>query len=86
VPSFSNDINADGIPIIGGILTGILGAIELPVSVLSSNIILHEPISKAKWEGIALILLGISLASALGDRERKLGTKSQTKLPKSTTI
>jgi drug/metabolite transporter (DMT)-like permease len=83
---FPTLLMAVGIPIIGGILSGILGAIELPVSVLSSNIILHEPISKAKWLGIALILFGISIASAWGDRERKLGMKRKSKLPSSTTI
>lgn len=59
---------AVGIPLIGGVLSAILGAIELPVSVLSSNYFLNEAISNVKWLGITLILTGICIASILGNR------------------
>lgn len=79
---FPTLLMAIGIPIIGGVLSGIMGAIELPVSVLSSNIILNEPISLLKWAGIILILVGIALATSLGDRKvRKIGIESKSAEP-----
>lgn len=53
---------AVGIPMIGGVLAGILGAVELPVSMLSSRIWLQEPVSGLQWLGMGLILAGIVLS------------------------
>jgi drug/metabolite transporter (DMT)-like permease len=77
---FPTILMAIGIPLIGGVLSAILGAIELPVSVLSSNFFLDEPITIATWLGIALILLGITVGSVLGYRKvGKVRTKSKLK-------
>ncbi|MBL0389257.1 DMT family transporter [Tumebacillus sp. ITR2] len=48
-----------GIPKIGGALAAVLGAIELPVAVVSAFLILHEEVVGVQWVGILLILLGI---------------------------
>jgi drug/metabolite transporter (DMT)-like permease len=59
---------AVGIPLIGSVLPGILGAIELPVSVFASYLILREPITSFTWFGIILILVGIFIAGLIGER------------------
>lgn len=59
---------AIGIPLIGSTLPGLLGAIELPVSIFASYLILGEPITGFTWFGITLILVGIFLAGLIGDR------------------
>jgi drug/metabolite transporter (DMT)-like permease len=48
-----------GIPVIGGAVAGVLGAIELPVSVVASHFILGEHVEPLRWLGVGLILLGI---------------------------
>ena len=47
------------IPDIGGRLAGVLGAIELPVTVLFAFLVLGERVSALSWLGVALILVGI---------------------------
>jgi drug/metabolite transporter (DMT)-like permease len=49
-----------GSPLIGGALTGMLGAMELPVAVVASSILLGEEIHGIQWVGIGLILIGIA--------------------------
>ncbi|PWK09697.1 EamA family transporter [Tumebacillus permanentifrigoris] len=48
-----------GIPKIGGALAAVLGAIELPVAVISAYLLLHEAVVGVQWIGIVLILVGI---------------------------
>lgn len=47
------------IPRIGGRMAGVLGSIELPVAVLVAHLVLSEPVTMARWLGVALILAGI---------------------------
>jgi drug/metabolite transporter (DMT)-like permease len=61
---------AIGVPRIGEGMTGILGAAELPVAVLSSSIVLRELVSPLQWFGVALVLIGIALPELLNLRRR----------------
>ncbi|RAP78044.1 DMT family transporter [Paenibacillus montanisoli] len=47
------------IPKIGGRTAGVLGAAELPVTLLSANLILGESMSWLRWFGAAIIVIGI---------------------------
>ncbi|MDA8194276.1 MAG: DMT family transporter [Thermaerobacter sp.] len=51
-------------PYLGGALTGILAAMELPVAVSLSSQWLHEPVGLAQWAGVAAILLGVVWGSS----------------------
>lgn len=51
-----------GIPKIGGGLAGMLGAIELPVAVMGSFLLLHEQVIFIQWFGIVVILAGIMIS------------------------
>lgn len=59
-----------GAPIVGGTMTSILGSVELPVGVLFSSIVLHEPIHVIQWLGILLILVGIVFSQIRLGKER----------------
>jgi drug/metabolite transporter (DMT)-like permease len=48
-----------GIPLIGLGLAGILIALEIPVSILSAHLVLHEYISLMQWFGVLLIVLTV---------------------------
>ncbi|AVX31433.1 putative membrane protein [Carboxydocella thermautotrophica] len=50
---------AYGVPVIGGGLAGILGAVELPVVLLVSRFFLGEPVGLRQWLGTILMLAGI---------------------------
>ena len=52
---------AIGVPHVGEGMAGILGAAELPVAVLMSSLVLHEPVGEVRWLGVALILAGVVL-------------------------
>lgn len=52
---------AIGVPHIGGEMAGIIGAVELPVAVLMSSIVLHEHVSGVQWFGVILVLLGVTI-------------------------
>lgn len=52
---------AIGVPHIGGGMAGILGAVELPVAVLLSSVVLHEQVSWLQWTGVVIVLLGVML-------------------------
>jgi len=52
---------AIGVPHIGGDMAGILGAVELPVAVLLSSIVLHEHVSGLQWFGVIIVLIGVGL-------------------------
>ncbi len=50
---------AYGVPHVGEGMAGILGAVELPVAVAMSALILHEQVGVIKWLGVAIVLLGV---------------------------
>ncbi|WDL95349.1 EamA family transporter [Alicyclobacillus sp. ALC3] len=68
------------IPVIGGRLAGVLGAIELPVTVLVAFLVLGEHVSALSWLGVALILVGIVASEGVGVgrylRERRRGRRT----------
>jgi drug/metabolite transporter (DMT)-like permease len=51
-----------GAPLIGGTLAGMLGAFELPVTLIASAILIGEQISMWQWLGISLIFIGIVIS------------------------
>lgn len=53
------------IPKVGGGLASILSAMELPVAILASMIVLKEVLSPLQFVGIALVLIGMMLPSIL---------------------
>lgn len=63
---------AYGVPHIGEGLAGILGAVELPVAVMLSTLVLHEQVSWLKWAGVLLVLVGIIVPEAYRRRKEKL--------------
>ncbi|RUS47144.1 DMT family transporter [Cohnella sp. AR92] len=52
---------AIGVPRISNGLAGILGSVELPVTVSMSAVALHESISLLQWGGVALVLIGVAI-------------------------
>lgn len=52
-----------GAPIIGGTSTSILSSVELPVGVLVSSLMIHDPVSLIQWIGVIFILGGIVVSS-----------------------
>ncbi|ALC88994.1 hypothetical protein AM500_03665 [Bacillus sp. FJAT-18017] len=58
-----------GAPKIGGTLTSILSAFELPVGIIASYLIVGEQVVLAQWVGMLLILAGI-VVSQLGTSEK----------------
>lgn len=59
------------IPKVGGGLASILSAMELPVAILASMIVLKEVLSPLQFVGIALVLVGMMLPSILTMRKAK---------------
>ncbi|MEO4053706.1 DMT family transporter [Solibacillus sp. CAU 1738] len=57
------------IPKVGGGLASILSAMELPVAILVSMIVLKEELSPLQFVGIALVLIGMVLPSYLSMRQ-----------------
>jgi drug/metabolite transporter (DMT)-like permease len=51
-----------GVPRIGSTLASMLGAMELPVGIVASLLILHEAVHGVQWFGMLLILVGIVVA------------------------
>jgi drug/metabolite transporter (DMT)-like permease len=51
-----------GIPRIGSTLAAMLGALELPVGIIASLLILNEAVHGVQWFGMLLILAGIVVA------------------------
>jgi drug/metabolite transporter (DMT)-like permease len=60
------------IPKTGGRMAGVLGSIELPVSVTASHLILAESVNWEQWIGVGLILAGIVVSELLGLRRQVL--------------
>lgn len=67
---------AMGVPHIGSGMASILGSVELPVVILFSAILLHEPVSMIQWMGTILILVGIGFS----EFRRSSGSKKQMSL------
>ncbi|MGE7110516.1 EamA family transporter [Lysinibacillus sp. NPDC047702] len=59
------------IPKIGGALASILSAIELPVAVTVSVIVLHEPLTAIQVMGIILVIVGMMLPAIITQRRQK---------------
>ncbi|MDP5277165.1 DMT family transporter [Chengkuizengella axinellae] len=59
IPTISFNL---GIPKIGGSLSAMLGAVELPAAILAAVIVLQEAVVFTQWSGVLLILLGIIVA------------------------
>lgn len=59
------------VPKVGGALASILSAMELPVAITASVIILSEPITIVQILGIGLVLFGMILPTLLSTRKTK---------------
>ncbi|MGE7843703.1 EamA family transporter [Lysinibacillus sp. NPDC093712] len=57
------------VPKVGGALASILSAIELPVAVTVSVIVLHESLTLLQVVGIILVILGMLLPNMLANRK-----------------
>jgi len=57
------------VPKVGGALASILSAIELPVAVTVSVIVLHESLTLLQVVGIILVILGMLLPTMLANRK-----------------
>ncbi|MED3662116.1 DMT family transporter [Ureibacillus sp. FSL K6-8385] len=68
---------AIAVPKVGGGLTSILSAMELPVAVFASVIVLHEPFSWLQVIGIVLILTGIALPTIFSEKQLKFVRKTK---------
>ena len=58
-------------PKVGGGLTSVLSAMELPVAILVSVIVLHETVTMLQLFGIMLVLIGMTLPPYLSMRKMK---------------
>ena len=61
-----------GMPLTGIGLGAIIASIEIPVALLTANILLKEPVSLVQWVGVLLILLAMALMN--------IGAKKETAL------
>ncbi|MGX9132891.1 EamA family transporter [Rummeliibacillus sp. JY-2-4R] len=59
------------VPRVGGGLASILSAMELPVAIMASVIVLHEKLTILQVCGIVLVLVGMSLPTLLQKRPSK---------------
>ncbi|MEG0448645.1 MAG: DMT family transporter [Lysinibacillus sp.] len=59
------------VPKVGGALTSILSAMELPVAITVSVIVLHEPLTLIQVAGIVLVIVGMMLPTILSQRKAK---------------
>lgn len=57
------------VPKVGGALSSILSAMELPVAIIASVIILHETLTILQLVGIVLVLVGMVLPTVLAQRK-----------------
>jgi drug/metabolite transporter (DMT)-like permease len=65
-------------PKVGGALTSILSAMELPVAIIVSVIFLHEHLSSLQILGIVCVLFGMSLPTIVSVRNNRTQKFSQT--------
>ncbi|SOC23127.1 threonine/homoserine efflux transporter RhtA [Ureibacillus xyleni] len=56
-------------PKVGGGLSSILSAMELPVAILAAGIVLHETLTILQFFGIVLVLIGMTLPTVLAQRK-----------------
>ena len=54
---------------VGGALASILSAMELPVAIIVSVLVLNEPLSTLQIVGIVLILLGMTVPTYIANRK-----------------
>ncbi|TSI08346.1 DMT family transporter [Lysinibacillus sp. BW-2-10] len=59
------------VPKVGGGLSSILSAMELPVAVLAACIVLHEKVTLLQIFGIVLVLIGMILPTVLAQRKNR---------------
>lgn len=59
-------------PKVGGGLTSILSAMELPVAILASVIVLHESLTVLQVIGIVLVLIGMVFPTVLAQRKKSV--------------
>ena len=57
-------------PKVGGALSSILSAMELPVAIIASVIILQESLAPLQYVGIILVLVGMILPTVLAQRKK----------------
>lgn len=69
-----------GAPAISPGLTSILGAAELPTAVISSRLILQEPVAASQWLGILFILIGVAYPEWIRYRLSQRPHRSQSNL------
>jgi drug/metabolite transporter (DMT)-like permease len=50
-----------GLPITGISVGSVLASMEIPVSIISASLVLHEPIDTIQWLGVVLIITAIAL-------------------------
>lgn len=68
---------AIAVPKVGGGLASILSAMELPVAILASVVVLNEQITYLQVTGVVLILFGMILPTALTQRKKLKHAKSE---------
>lgn len=56
-------------PQVGGGLTSILSAMELPVAIIASVLVLHETLTTLQVTGIVLVIMGMVLPTVLAQRK-----------------
>ena len=66
------------VPKVGGGVASILSAIELPVAILASVIVLHEALTGLQIFGIALVLFGMTLPTLLQNRKQAVNLEDVT--------
>lgn len=59
------------VPKVGGGLSSILSAMELPVAIIASVLVLHEKVTGLQLFGIVLVLVGMILPTVLAQRKAK---------------
>jgi len=59
------------IPRIGGRMAGVLGSVELPVTVFSAYLILNEKVTLIRWFGVFLIIIGICISELVLKKKSK---------------
>ncbi|MCR8843283.1 DMT family transporter [Paenibacillus sp. SC116] len=59
-PVLSTLFFAKGVPLTGGGMASILGAMELPMAIIMSMLVLHEQVSLLQWGGVVLIMFGVA--------------------------
>ncbi|WP_407637695.1 EamA family transporter [Bacillus ndiopicus] len=67
------------VPKVGGSLASILSAMELPVAIITSMLVLKETLSILQFVGIALVLIGMTLPSYISMRKAKKGAVQEVR-------